>query len=173
MDDFWLQLGKRRYKPSEAEKITGVSTDLQRKWIERHFKDDVADAFYHWRMHAEEGHSRYTWAGVQALALFGEIMGDLGVDVARDALRRGSDAMTRLNDFEFDFRDRESGDLFLFYAFEQPDKGFTTTTLKHIETVASPAWSSRIYLCNLSAMQRRLAERAADLLKTELARAAA
>lgn len=172
MNDVWLQLSRRRFKPSEAEAITSVSPELQRKWFERHFKDQIPDSFYHWRIDADEGHSRYSWAGVQALGLFKDVLSDLGNTVAPNLFRRGTEGMRDVNDFEFDFRDRES-DLFLFYAFERPEYGFSTTTLQHIETVASPVWSSRVYLYNFSALQRRLHDAAADVLKSELAKAGA
>lgn len=171
MSDIWRALSERRFKPSEAEKITGVSGDLQRKWIERYFRSPAdSEALYHWREDADGAYSRYSWAGVQAIALFADIFNDVGPEVAKAALDRSSRGHL-LHDFEIDWRDREHGrDLFLFHGFDSPDRIVTTTTLENIATRAgSPVWSTRFYLYNYSALQRRLVDKAVELMNGELA----
>lgn len=170
MDEIWQQLSSRRFKPSEACAITGVSPDLQRKWIERYFsKPADTEAVYHWRIAAEGAHSRYTWAGVQALALFGDILADVGVEVAKMALDRTSRGGL-LHDFEVDWRDRGPGaDICFFYGFDRPGTKVTTTTLANIPSrLGSPVWSTRFYLYNYSALQRRLVEAAKKVSKQQL-----
>jgi hypothetical protein len=159
----WEFLTEQRYRPSLAEGITGISAGLQRKRIERYFNTADPESVYHWRMSADGSHSRYTWAGVQTLALFGVLLNDLGNAIATAALRRRGQDLGILNDLAFDHRRLgEEPDLFLHYAFEQPQVGFTTTSLDNFaDRCASPSWSSRIYLYNLSEFQRRIAETAA------------
>jgi hypothetical protein len=175
VDPYWSKLLNRRFKPAEAAVITGVSPELQRKWIERYFKKRAdSEGFYHWRLESEGDHSRYTWEGVQALALFGEIASDVGVEVAKKALGRSSRG-TLLHDFHVDWRERHEGtDICLSYGFDRPESDVITTTLANVlSQTSSPVWSGRFYIFNYSAFQRRVAARAIEALELGAAAASA
>lgn len=163
-EQHWSDLLKRRFKPAEAEAITGVAPELQRKWIERYFSNqDNGLAFHHWRIEAEGKYSRYTWEGVQALGLFSDLISDVGAEVAKLALRRTSRG-TFLHDFRVDWRDRPSGDIHLHCRFDG-ERSVTTTTLDNLRTDELAA--TRFYLYNFSALQRRLVGAAKAVLKAE------
>jgi hypothetical protein len=168
VSDVWGRLLERRFKPSEVEAVTGVKQSRHRKWVERYLKD-LSDAPLHWRQPAEGAHSRYTWEGVQMLALFGEVLDDVGPEIAVAALlEKKPQNLSRSDMFTEDLRGRDD-DTYLFWSFDNPGRYVTTTSIPGLARIARSEWGSRMYLYNLSALQRRLSDKAATVLKDELA----
>ena len=162
MSDEWARLSFMRFRPAQVEQITGQSPDLQRKRIERFF--DFPDAFWH----TGGTHRRYTWVGVQMIAVFGDVLSDLGsASIATAALLRESPPhLTRSDVFEADFRDRPNGDLYLLRWFGSEDhQYFTTTNLADARRLFGDHWFGRAYIYNLSGMQRRLVANALPMLQ--------
>jgi hypothetical protein len=177
MSDDWPTLCFARFRPAQVEEITGVSVDLQRKWIERHFD------FHDWPLHFAAGsggaHRRYRFAGVQMMAVFGDIMRDVGrADVAKAAILRpvgpayGETDGFSSDRFEVDLR--ANGDFFLVSSFSR--EGPPTllgADAPNLARLLGESWAPRAYVYNFSAMQRRLAERALPMVRSSNPRAQA
>lgn len=161
MMDIWDRLNSRRFRPAEVGIITNHSTVSQRKWAERYF--DFGDTNFHLAVYEEKGvQRRFSWAGVQMMAVFGDVMADFGNgDIAQKALMllpngEGKSSNTL---WHHDLRDRPNGDLFMIYFLDRPeDPKFSTTGLDSLPTLIGDHWGNRPYLYNISAMQRRLVE---------------
>jgi len=143
------------FKPAQVEAITGYSASLQRKWAERHFDFRGSQSV----VGGEGKHRWYSWVGVQMLTLFGDVLTDLGsATEARAALMVDPvPGLTRHSRdlFEQDWRDRpRGGDIVLVRDFGAINPLFLTSSTSNLSL------PSRGYVYNLSALQRRLAERA-------------
>lgn len=174
MDD-WGALLARRFSPAEAEHLSGVSTTLQRKWIQLHF-GDASDTAWLWNGKVEGGgHRRFTWAGVQMLAFVRDITRDIGSARAEqrfmplhlqgpeDTHEHLAPVLYRSDIFEVDFRAYGRGDLFLVRSLADGGPGhFLTAVQPGVSRFLSGEWGARAYIYNLSALQRELAARAAD-----------
>jgi hypothetical protein len=173
MDD-WGALLERRFSPAEAERLSGVSTTLQRKWIQLHF-GDASDTAWLWKGKVEGGHRRFTWAGVQMLAFVRDITRDIGSDRAEqrfmpvhvqdpgNAHDHIAPVLYRSDFFEVDFRAYGKGDLFLVRSLaDGGPRHFLTAVQGGVSRFLSSEWGARAYIYNLSALQRELAARAGD-----------
>lgn len=164
----WDELGEMRFTPAQAQMITGVSRDLQRKWAQLHFGFDV-----HHNSHFDVstgGHRRFTFSGIQRLAFFRDISGDIGtrfgVGPVREAAQRGARvfeeatvSVTHSDLFGVDVRDRGIGDLFIFCSLvEKPIGQFTTASAEGLAKILPTEWGARLYIYNVSLMQRTVAE---------------
>lgn len=163
--DSWHSLMSRRFRPSEVEAITGHSTTMQRKWIERYF--DFADGSYHLGMldSGMRSHRRFSWVGVQLIAVFGDVLSDLSnAENAQMALRSGGNEESVDDLWNHDLRERSEGDIFAIHFPDRPhDQRFTTTNLKYLPSIIGDHWGNRAYLYNISGMQRRLVNAASKI----------
>jgi hypothetical protein len=164
MQTSWDLLMERRFTPAEAERLTGVSTTLQRKWVQLHFSS-MPSSDWQWDVSAG-GHRRFTWAGIQMLAFFRDVTGDLGSSFRAQQIgpmadypgfRPSSPTLPHSHVFGVDFRDYEHGDMFLWTSFGPVALPvFLTGTIVGIERYLKGGNASRLYLFNVSAMQRQL-----------------
>ncbi len=159
----WESLLRLRFTPSEAEGLTGVSTSLQRKWIQLHFSS-MLRSDWQWDV-SSGGHRRFTWGGIQLLVFFGDVIRDLGATLGaqkfahmkHNADREYSDVLPQSHVFENDFRKYERGDLFLWRSLtESALPSFQTVLASAVPKILANEMGSRLYLYNLSAMQRDL-----------------
>jgi hypothetical protein len=161
----WKALGENRFAPATAELLTGVSTSLQRKWFQLHFSS-LPEENWQWEV-SVGGQRRFTWGGIQMLAFFRDVTKDLGTGVAVDskvhvsAGEQATDipALYGSHLFEVDHRCRKEGDLYLCRSLKKdaPDH-FTIASTNGVHKLLTTEWASRLYLYNVSAMQRELAE---------------
>lgn len=163
----WQDLRGSRFTPAEAETLTGVSTVLQRKWIQLHFASDASDDPLF--DISSGGHRRFTFSGLQRLAFFRDVSGDLGTrfglgPIAEMADQKGSRfsaEMTMLAHsdlFGADLRKREAGDLFIVRSLIDGFDQFVTASAAGLAKLLVSEWGARLYIYNVSLMQRALAE---------------
>ena len=164
-DEDWAGLTAKRFSPAKAELLTGVSTSLQRKWVQLHFSS-LPEKNWQWEV-SVGGQRRFTWAGIQMLAFFRDVTKDLGTGVAAGSTVHASECEKATDNpvlynshlFQVDLRDREEGDLYLYRSLMMgaPDH-FTSASTDGVGGLLTTRWASRLYLYNVSAMQRDLAE---------------
>lgn len=165
VDEDWAELTARRYSPAKAQLLTGVSTSLQRKWVQLHFSS-LPEENWQWEV-SVGGQRRFSWGGIQMLAFFRDVIKDLGTGVAAGSTvyasegEQATDIPVLYNShlFEVDLRNREEGDLYLCRSLMMgaPDH-FITVSTNGVRELLTTKWASRLYLYNVSAMQRDLAE---------------
>jgi len=152
-----------RFTPAAAECLTGVSASLQRKWVQLHFSSMLVSD-WQWEV-SSGGHRRYTWGGIQLLVFFRDVIGDLGasfsaeefVNVPPGSQRGCSNVLPQSHVFENDFREYERGDLYLWRTLvEGSSPSFQTVLASAVHNILADAVGSRLYLYNVSAMQRDL-----------------
>jgi hypothetical protein len=164
-DEDWAGLTAKRFSPAKAELLTGVSTSLQRKWVQLHFSS-LPEENWQWEV-SVGGQRRFTWGGIQMLAFFRDVIKDLGSGVAAGSTVHASEGEKATDNpglynshlFEVDLRDRKEGDLYLYRSLIMgaPDH-FITASTDGLRGLLTTRWASRLYLYNVSAMQRDLTE---------------
>jgi hypothetical protein len=168
MDELWRELSGTRFTPAEAEGLTGVSTVLQRKWVQLHFSLMPTQ---HWQWEISPGgHRRFTWSGIQMLMFFRDVTRDLGARMANPEFTpapnyetdgRNSTVLPNSHVFENDFRHYERGDMFLWRSLLEPEHAaFLTAPADAIPRLLRSGAAGRLYLYNLSSMQREISARA-------------
>lgn len=156
----WNELATSRYlKPAMVALLTGYPQPLQRKWAERHFDFRKVPALWNLPPLQNDPADRwYSWIGVQMLALFGDVLTDLKDSAeARAALM--IDPIPHLirtpgDIFRHDFRrNGENNDLLIVRDLAREDYFYGTCGAKNLRI------GDRLYIYNLSALQRRLVKR--------------
>lgn len=150
-----------------------MSTTLQRKWTQLHFGAN-GEANFHWDL-SQGGHRRFTLSGLQRLAFFRDVSRDLGSRYGAGGVAKSgehatgyfSEAMTMLTHsdfFGFDFRDQKKGDLFIYRSLVPGAlELFATATVEGVGKLLRSEWGARLYIYNVSSMQRELAQRVLNL----------
>lgn len=153
MTDWPSDLMSRRFAPREVAHLTGVDEARQRLIAQRYFdfRESIAPV---------GKQRRWLWQGVQALAVFSDAMEDMQkFDVAR--------AMARLDDedageliYHHDCRENEEDTLIVYHFGNSALQGASISTPSGVQGLYAFAnermHPARIYLINLSDIQRRL-----------------
>ena len=134
-----------RFTPREVAKITGVDEVRQRLIAKRHF-DPIGDI-----AQRSGAHRRWSWRAMQMLAVFEDLMADLG---KADVALRMVAAAEVAQGFDLDLRSHPDGDVLIVVHFQHPV--LTEPRLTSVAALANDQ-PSRFYACNLSALQRRMA----------------
>lgn len=170
---YWpKKIAAHDFDPREIEAITGVTHAQQRQWRVRYL--DFRQAFF--VQHGERKHGRWSWEGVQLLALFAHCLGDLAdADIARRVLMLDDEPgiiRDALALYHSDQRHPETGDLLIAGDVSRGDAStFSTTSLDGLKHLVVPDTAltgtvPRLYVVNFSAFQRALAGRAERVLAT-------
>lgn len=170
--DDWLELLDRRFAPGDVERLTGVNTVLQRKWVQLHLRDAQAPGDW-WDV--SSGRRQFTWSGVQFFQFFREITEDLGTRFGLSIIHsldetawvrdKPAAALIHSNIFGMDHRNREQGDLFIFRSLGgTASESFYSASAAGLRKVLANDAGNRLYTYNLSSMQRRLSERAGSVV---------
>jgi len=165
---YWPEpLSSCHFDPREVEKISGVSHDLQRQWRVRYL-DFRQISFVHRQEFGKRG--RWSWEGVQLIALFARALGDLkDGDMARRVLMLDPVAgvtTDELGIFHSDQRSPDTGDLLIAGDLSLgADARFSTCTEDNLHYLLKPDLAltgpePRPYVINFSAFQRALARKA-------------
>mgnify|MGYP000917400509 FL=1 len=147
------EIANMRFHPSDVEKLTGVSTDMQRLWAKRYGFDFRMSSI------VEGERPRWNWEGIQKLVVFSDVFSDLRD--AQIALRLGG--LDNLADYRsaenyhYDHRNSVE-DLLIHYEFGgHPAEGRTTASgFRALYDFGPAHHPGRSYLYNISSMQRRL-----------------
>lgn len=153
--DWPVELFTRTFAASEVAKITGVPADRQRLLASRHIDFRVEPE-------GEDAKRKvWRWTGVQAVAVFDEIAAHLGPQVAENALR----STGVIEDLDFDLRNHPDGDFLIVLNLDHPHAkimdGVTNAegVAKAFGSLNTTYRPRKVYLFNLSDLQRRLAEK--------------
>ena len=165
---------RRRFAPADVERLTGVSGTLQRKWVQLHFAS-VSEPSLLWTSEGPRGHRRFTWAGVQMFEFLSTASDDLGRmhpeshfaaadKILGEECTKEFEGVPPAHLFEVDFRQYDRGDEFLILSMTDGQPGrFLTASHAGVAKVLTSKWGARLYCYNVSAMQRALVSRVAEL----------
>jgi hypothetical protein len=171
----WSDLQTRRFTPARIELLVGVPTALQRKWVQLHLRN--AETSSEW-WEVISGRRRFTWSGAQFFQFFRDATQDLGTMSGMGTIHAVDEldvlkfepafAIIHSNIFGVDHRNREQGDLFVFRSLSgTAPSGFYSASMAGLGRVLADASGDRLYTYNISAMQRRLAQRVVSVENVE------
>lgn len=156
MSEWPAELLSRRFAPREVTQLTGVDEGRQRLIANRHFDFRESSA-------AVGKQRRWTWEGVQTLAVFAAVMEDMQNAKIALELARGTDDRRHGPSYRFDLRSDEPDTLLVWYFGDRVLSGAYTINpdeLAKLYTYGNTdVRPERVYTFNLSELQRRLADK--------------